>query len=110
MSTLEIMVLITLVPVCFGAILPQARRPKRWAWLPIFALNLAVIHLLSEGWRLQMTPAYGLIAIRLITDVPLLLGKKPVEAEGKARLIPIALGCLTLIAAVIWCLVVPRQG
>jgi len=47
-------------------IVPTSRRPRWLALLPTLAALLVVIHLVLEGYRWQMIPAYALSAIMLV--------------------------------------------
>lgn len=66
MRPLEIAILIALVP---ALLLPLVRhsRSQRWpAILPILAALLTFLHLLLEGYRWQMVPAYLLVLVLLL--------------------------------------------
>ena len=63
MRPLEILILITLLPVFLGYLCPRSKRP---GWLQLFsgsALMLMLLHFWFEKWRWQMASAYGLVVI-----------------------------------------------
>ncbi len=62
MRFIEILLLVSLVPLVLWPLLPL----RRWRWqavLPAAALLFLLLHIVFEGYRWQMIPAYGLTAV-----------------------------------------------
>jgi predicted dienelactone hydrolase len=76
MRPLEWLLLLSFIPALLLPIVPQRwRRP----WLTVAALLpllMTVIHLLVEGWRIQMIPVYGLALLVLLVRLSELLGRQ----------------------------------
>jgi predicted dienelactone hydrolase len=60
MRLFETLTLIALALSLLSFFLPRPRRPRWMAYLPGLAVLFALIHLVFEGYRWQMVPAYGL--------------------------------------------------
>lgn len=60
MRPFEIVILAGLLLVLLGCIPPRSLRPPWLAYVPGLTLALVVVHLLLEGYRWQMVPAYSL--------------------------------------------------
>lgn len=68
MRILEILLLATLLPGVAFLFLPARRRPRWRHYLPILGLVLIVLHLVVEGYRWQMVPAYALTGAFLLAS------------------------------------------
>jgi predicted dienelactone hydrolase len=66
MRTLEIGLLVILLALVVWPLTPWRRRSDWRAALAITAVFLTALHLLWEGYRWQMVPAYGLTAVYLL--------------------------------------------
>ncbi|MCI0364490.1 MAG: hypothetical protein L0219_11435 [Phycisphaerales bacterium] len=69
MRVLEILLLATLLPAVIGLFLPAHRRPRWRHYLHILGVVLIVLHLVIEGYRWQMIPAYALTGIFLLASL-----------------------------------------
>ncbi|MGH8679471.1 MAG: alpha/beta hydrolase family protein [Burkholderiales bacterium] len=69
MRIFEILLLATLLTGVVLLFLPAARRPAWRQALPWLGLALIALHLLIEGYRWQMVPAYALTAILLLAGL-----------------------------------------
>ncbi|MBC7811991.1 MAG: hypothetical protein H7175_12630 [Burkholderiales bacterium] len=80
MRPFEWLFLLSFIPALLIPFIPQAWR-RRWlilsAPLPVLVGGL---HLVAEGWRVQMVPVYFLAVMVLASRLPALLGR-----EGKVR-------------------------
>ncbi|HEY5729915.1 MAG TPA: hypothetical protein VIS72_07675 [Anaerolineales bacterium] len=63
MRPLEVLILLALLFSLLGHLIPRRRRPRWLSRLSALAAILVVIHLVSEGYRWQMVPAYVLAAL-----------------------------------------------
>lgn len=78
------------------------RQQRRVAWLPWLAAIVAVVHLLVEGYRWQMAPAYLLTVLLLAWSLWRLSGRnRPLTAPA------LTLGLLLLLAAALLSLALP---
>lgn len=68
MRTLEIILLVTLLPALI-TLFPLPNRPLRPSLFPTAALLITLLHLLWEGYRWQMLPAYLLVILILILSL-----------------------------------------
>lgn len=69
MRILEGLILLTILMILLSFLLPRKRRPR---WIPLLAAVvtlLIMIHLVVEGYRWQMVPAYVLAAIMVVVMV-----------------------------------------
>ncbi|MCA9935665.1 MAG: hypothetical protein H6662_03135 [Ardenticatenaceae bacterium] len=66
MRLFEILLLVGLTPLVMWPLLPL-RRPRWLDGLALLALAFLTAHLIWEGWRWQMIPAYGLTAVYSLT-------------------------------------------
>jgi hypothetical protein len=68
MRLFEILILATLLPPLLWPVFSR-NRPKWLALFPLLGLLFSVVHLLVEGYRWQMFPAYGLTAVFLFLTI-----------------------------------------
>jgi len=66
MRFLEILVLAILLPSVASLFVTRQRRPRWLRDLPILGVSFIALHLLVEGYRWQMVPAYALTAVFLV--------------------------------------------
>ncbi len=66
MLLFDILTLLALLLVLAAYCLPIKKRPRWLRHLPLFALVLALIHLVAEGFRWQMVPAYAVLVLILL--------------------------------------------
>nr|ATZ76730.1 Lip114 [uncultured bacterium] len=85
MRTFEILTLGTLFLALAARFWSVEKRPSRANYLPGAAILLILIHLVVEGYRWQMVPAYALTALLFLLSVPRLLGKKSASQAGLGR-------------------------
>lgn len=69
MRLFEILMLLLILPALVWSLLPW-RRPRWVDYLPLAALTIMLIHLFVEGYRWQMLPAYLLIVIVFLLNLP----------------------------------------
>ncbi len=69
MRPLEILLLATLLPSFAGLFVTSPGRPRWLLLLPVLGVVLIALHLLTEGYRWQMVPAYVLTAALLLLSV-----------------------------------------
>ena len=62
MRSIEVLTLLALLFSLLAHLIPRSRRPRWLSRLPALAAILVVIHLVVEGYRWQMVPAYALAA------------------------------------------------
>jgi len=62
MRPIEVLILLALLFSLLAHLIPRSRRPRWLSRLPALAVILVVIHLVVEGYRWQMVPAYALAA------------------------------------------------
>jgi predicted dienelactone hydrolase len=105
MRILEILTLATLLTTFIGVFVPERKRPRWMAFLPGLAVLLVLAHLVMEGYRWQMVPAYGLTVLTFLATVPGLVRRadpqrKP-SSRGRRALVIIGaiLGLLVLVVA-----------
>jgi predicted dienelactone hydrolase len=63
MRLFEILILLTPVPLFLWPVISRQKRPQWVALLPVVGLLFLLLHLIFEGYRWQMIPAYGLTAV-----------------------------------------------
>jgi predicted dienelactone hydrolase len=105
MRILEILALATLLLAYLGFFVPGSKRPRWMAFLPSVAVVLALAHLVLEGYRWQMVPAYALIALTFLATVRGIMqgtdpqGKPSSRGRRALTIIGTVLGLLVLIPA-----------
>ena len=104
MRTFEILNLATLLLTLIGFFVPRGKRPRWMAYLPSLAVLCVLIHLLFEGYRWQMVPAYVLTALLFLATVRGILPwrevpSKPARWRRVLTIIGAVLGLLVLIIA-----------
>ena len=105
MRILEILTLATLLLTYLGFFVPEGKRPRWMAFLPSLAVVLALTHLILEGYRWQMVPAYALTVLTFLATVRGLIPGFEPRAESpsgwrRARtIIATVLGLLALVVA-----------
>lgn len=105
MRIFEIITLGTLFLVLVTRFLPVVKRPPWTNYLPGIAVLFILIHLVLEGYRWQMVPAYTLAALLFVLSMPGLSGRKTVSPVGRGRKIlngfGMALGFVALVIAAV---------
>jgi predicted dienelactone hydrolase len=105
MRILEILTLATLLTTFIGVFVPERKRPRWIAFLPGLAVLLVLAHLVLEGYRWQMVPAYGLTVLAFLAAVPSLVRKADPQRKPSSRgrralaIIAAVLGLLVLVVA-----------
>src|SRR5690606_14284552 len=96
MRPLEWLLLLSFAPVLLTPIIPQIWR-RRWleVFAPLSAL-VGVLHLVIEGWRIQMLPLFGLAALVLVSRVPALLGREGAVRRGRGILVSVVLALMII--------------
>ena len=85
MRTFEILILATLFLALAARILKTEKRPVWINYLPGAAILFTLIHLVVEGYRWQMVPAYFLAAVLFFLELPRLLGKPTNSPTRRSR-------------------------
>ena len=62
MRLFEVLLLLTPIPFLIWPVISQQKRPTYILALPLAGFLFLLLHLLIEGYRWQMIPAYGLTA------------------------------------------------
>ena len=105
MRFIEGLILAAILLSLLAYLVPPGRRSRWLIYLPAVAALLVVIHLLVEGYRWQMVPAYLLVAILVVIMAWRLLRKtgpeedKPSRGPRIAAIIGTILGLLVLTLA-----------
>lgn len=113
MRPVETLILLVILFSLLAYFVPISRRPRWLSLLPALAALLVVIHLVVEGYRWQMVPAYALAAIMLIGMVwGIRPAAKPQREAPSCRrraltLIGVALGLLVLALAAVFAAILP---
>jgi len=69
MQIFEILILGMLMLTLIGFFVPRSKRPRWMPFLPSLIVFLVLTHLILEGFRWQMIPAYVLTAIIFLATV-----------------------------------------
>ena len=85
MRILEVLTLGTLFLALAARFWPAEKRPFWANYLPGAAILLILVHLIREGYRWQMVPAYALVVLLFVLSVPRLLGKRIDLPAGRGR-------------------------
>ena len=68
MRPFELLLILTTIPFLIWGLTTKPR-PRWLNWLPIVAFSFTILHLVTEGYRWQMLPAYLLVLISLVLAV-----------------------------------------
>ncbi len=100
MRILEILLLATLLLCVIALFLPAPRRPYWRHYLPALGIVLIVLHLVIEGYRWQMVPAYALTLVFLLAALRALRRRvsDPLPASRWRRAFAIVGAIVVLIA------------
>jgi len=107
MRILEILTLVTLLATFIGTFVPRGRRPRWMAYLPSLAVLFVLAHLVLEGYRWQMVPAYALTALTFLATAPGIVRRADPQRKPSSRgrralgIIGTILGLLVLIVATV---------
>lgn len=105
MRPLEGLILLAILFSLLAYLVPKSRRSRWLSLLPALAALFIMIHLVVEGYRWQMVPAYALAAMMVVGMVRGVPQKAEPQREAPYRrrriltLIGVALGLLMLAAA-----------
>lgn len=66
MRPIEVLILLAILFSLLANLIPKSRRPRWLSLLPALAALLVVFHLVIEGYRWQMVPAYALAAFLVL--------------------------------------------
>ena len=105
MRLFEILTLATLLLTFIGFLLPRSKWPRWMAFLPGMAVLLILLHLITEGYRWQMVPAYALAALTFLATVRGIIpgadaqGRTPSRGRGALTIVGMVSGVLVLIVA-----------
>jgi predicted dienelactone hydrolase len=105
MRILEILILATLLLTFVSSFVPKRTRPRWMAFLPSLVVLLALAHLVLEGYRWQMVPAYALTVLTFLATVGGILRRADPQGKPSSRgrraltIIGTVFGLLALIVA-----------
>ena len=105
MRLFEILILVTLSLSLLSFFVPRPKRPQWMAFLPSLVVLLVLAHLVLEGYRWQMVPAYALTALTFLATVRGIMpgadpqGRRPSRGRRALTIIGPVLGLLVLILA-----------
>ncbi len=110
MRPFEVLTLVLAALSLLPFILPTRYHSRRLRWLPLTAALALVLHIILEGYRWQMLPAYLLVVVlALLTFVSVLLPQRPVRSQAlRVSGGALALLWLVLSIALPYALPVPR--
>ena len=103
MRPFEILMLAAVLPALLWPMLPR-KRPRWVDYLPFAAVFLLLLHLLIEGYRWQMLPAYLLVVGLFLATLPKL--RSPL-AEVPLKSVATMIGSLALLLAWLVALALP---
>jgi len=86
MRTFEISILVILVLTLTTRFLRTEKRPTWMNYLPGAAILFTLTHLIVEGYRWQMVPAYALTTLLFLLGLTQSLGKKESSSVGRKLL------------------------
>jgi predicted dienelactone hydrolase len=95
----EILTLVALLLALVRVFVPRDRRPRWVSYLPGLAVLFVLLHLIFEGYRWQMVPAYGLTALLSLATVRdfMLRGAAPANPPRLRRVFTIVATVLALL-------------
>jgi predicted dienelactone hydrolase len=105
MRILEILTCATLLLTFISFFVPRGKKPRWVAFLPSLIVLLVLAHLVLEGYRWQMIPAYALTALTFLATVRGIIqgtdpqGKTPSRGRRALTIVGTVLGLLVLIVA-----------
>lgn len=105
MRIFEILILATLLFTFIGFFVPRSKQPRWMAFLPSLIVLLVLTHLVLEGYRWQMVPAYALTAIIFLATLRGIMPGADPQSKTSSRkrraltIIGTVLGLLMLIIA-----------
>lgn len=110
MRPFEVLTLVLAALSLLPFIFPTRYHSRRLRWLPLAAALALVLHIILEGYRWQMLPAYLLVVVlALLTFVSILLPQRPVKSHAlRVSGGALALLWLMLSIALPYALPVPR--
>ncbi len=113
MRPLEGLTLLSILFSLLAYLVPVSKRPRWLYLLPAVAALFVGIHLLVEGYRWQMVPAYVISAVMVVGMVRGILQKADPQREAPTRrrriaaIIGVVLGCLVLALAAVLTSILP---
>lgn len=100
MRTLEWIFSLSFIPSLLIPFLPQSWRQSWLKLLLLLPVVMGGVHLLVEGWRIQMIPMYLLAVIRLLSCLPVIWRKETAKRRrgvwGSAVMALALVFCITL--------------
>jgi predicted dienelactone hydrolase len=87
MRVLEWLFLLSSIPVLLIPFIPHSRRHRWLIVSTLFPMLVGGLHLVVEGWRVQMLPLYFLTAIALVRWAPALLGRDSTAPRRRSMLV-----------------------
>ena len=107
MRVFEMLFMFSLVPLLIIPFLPYSWQ-RRWSsiWVLLLAL-MGGIHLLAEGWRIQMVPLYGLALLVLVYRSFALFGSVGTRSRRREVLIAGAMALFLTLSGVVAAWLVP---
>lgn len=105
MRLFETLTLITLLLSLLSFFVPRGKKPRWMAFLPSLVVLLVLTHLVLEGYRWQMVPAYALTALTFLATVRGIMpgadpqGKSSSRGRRALTIIGTILGLLVLVIA-----------
>lgn len=109
MRPFELALVSSLLLTALSGLVPLQRRPRWIRYLPWLSGSVLALHLVLEGYRWQLAPAYALTAILLLMSLRTARRNQPAQMAPPARsrtirriaagvLVLVALGTTTLLA------------
>ncbi|MGD2148373.1 MAG: hypothetical protein PVH41_16895, partial [Anaerolineae bacterium] len=105
MRLFETLTLLALTLSLLSFFAPRPRRPRWMAYVPGLAVLFALIHLVFEGYRWQMVPAYALTVLMFLATVRGIMQGTDTQGKPSSRgrrgltIIGTVLGLLVLMIA-----------
>ena len=85
MRLFEILTLITLLLSLLSFFVSRGKRPRWMAFLPSLAVLLVLAHLVLEGYRWQMVPAYALTVLTFLPTVRAIMQGADLQGKPSSR-------------------------